>query len=69
MEPIFEALSFCAALHPDPNAPLLDEDLDDAVIDGGLDGQGDADGGEDDELDEVGRVRSNFVNDNRFAPY
>jgi chloride channel, nucleotide-sensitive, 1A len=68
VEPIFEALSLCAALHPDPNAPVLDEDLDDAVVDGGLDGQVDAAGG-DDEPDEVGRVRSDFVNDNRFAPY
>lgn len=26
-------------------------------------------GDEDQELSEVGRVRSNFVNDNRYAPY
>ena len=28
-----------------------------------------ADGEEDEELSEVGRVRSDFVNDTRYAPY
>ncbi|KAG8899833.1 hypothetical protein FRC00_000860 [Tulasnella sp. 408] len=71
VEKIFEALSHCAALHPDPN--------------GGNDGEGDFEGFEDDEalidadgeldeeeLSEVGRVRSDkFASseDNRYKPY
>ncbi|KAI0048954.1 hypothetical protein FA95DRAFT_1490055 [Auriscalpium vulgare] len=68
LEPIFEALSLCASLHPDPN--LSDDDdmgADDAFLDAsafevftGTEGE---------ELSEVGRVRSDFANDNRFAPY
>ncbi|KIO34402.1 hypothetical protein M407DRAFT_128113 [Tulasnella calospora MUT 4182] len=71
VEKIFEALSRCAALHPDPT--------------GGNDGEGDFDGFEDDdafidvdeelneeELSEVGRVRSDkFASseDSRYKPY
>lgn len=72
MERIFEALSHCAALHPDQN--------------GGVDtGEGDFEGFDDDEafmdgdeelneeeLSEVGRVRSDkFASseDSRFKPY
>lgn len=68
VEPIFEALSICAALHPDP-ADELDDD-DDAFID--VDGDSPFEtftGADGEELSEVGRVRSNFINDNRFAPY
>ncbi|KAI0346198.1 hypothetical protein BDW22DRAFT_1388162 [Trametopsis cervina] len=71
LEPIFESLSICAALHPDPADEDDMDDEDDAFIDGtdentpfetftGADGE---------ELSDVGRVRSNFINDNRFAPY
>lgn len=71
VEPIFEALSLCASLHPDPaDENGMDDDDDDAFVDvdenspfetfTGTDGE---------ELSEVGRVRSDFINDNRFAPY
>ena len=64
MDAIFEALSQCASLHPD--ADTLDE-VDDAFIDGSnfevFNGE------EEQELSEVGRVRSDFINDSRFAPY
>lgn len=68
MEPIFEALSQCASLHPDPHNDDED-DLDDAFIDvnGATFDTFTGDG--DEELSEVGRVRSDFINDNRFAPY
>lgn len=68
MEPIFEALSQCAALHPDPQN--LDDDMDDAFTDA-LDGSTfeTFTGDEEQELSEVGRVRSNFVNSSRYAPY
>lgn len=67
VEPIFEALSLCASLHPDP-ADDMDDDSDafisadaaDLEIFTGEDGQ---------ELSEVGRVRSNFQNDSRYQPY
>ncbi len=70
MEPIFEALSICAALHPDPaDADGMDDD-DDAFIDADENSPFETFTGADgEELSEVGRVRSNFVNDNRFAPY
>ncbi|KAL0954702.1 hypothetical protein HGRIS_003651 [Hohenbuehelia grisea] len=66
LEPIFEALSICAALHPDKFDS--DDEMDDAFIAGDspfevFTGDGD------EELSEVGRVRSDFVNDNRYAPY
>jgi nucleotide-sensitive chloride channel 1A len=58
-------MSCCAALHPDP-----DDDID---------GNGDAfidasnfevfNGDPNQELNEVGRVRSDFVDNNRYTPY
>jgi nucleotide-sensitive chloride channel 1A len=65
LAPIFEALSHCAALHPDLNDSNLDDDFDDAIVDG----DGNQDDEDPDELDEVGKVRSDFVNNSRFAPY
>ncbi|TFK40215.1 regulator of volume decrease after cellular swelling-domain-containing protein [Crucibulum laeve] len=66
LEPIFEALSQCASLHPDKHDD--EDDLDDAFIeDDGTFETFTGDG--DQELSEVGRVRSDFINDNRFAPY
>ena len=67
MESIFEALSYCAALHPDHGAEEQDDD--DAFIDPSTTNFETFNGGEDEELSEVGRVRSNFLNNNRFAPY
>lgn len=64
VEVIFDALSRCASLHPDPE--VLDEE--EAIV--GSDVNFDVfDGDEEQELSEVGRVRSDFVNDSRFAPY
>ena len=70
VEPIFEALSVCAALHPDP-ADEMDDNIDDeAFIDANEDSPFEVFTGSDgEELSEVGRVRSDFINDNRFAPY
>lgn len=70
MEPIFEALSICAALHPDTNISE-DEEMDDDNAFFNVDA---ADfqvfsGGEGEELSDVGRVRSDFINDARFKPY
>ena len=68
MDAIFEALSQCASLHPDKFSDD-DEDMDgDAFMDGSspfevFTGDGD------EELSEVGKVRSDFVNNNRFTPY
>lgn len=67
VEPIFEALSHCASLHPDPaDADDMDDDNDAFIDTNGLET---FDGDEDQELSEVGRVRSDFINDSRFAPY
>ncbi|KAF8968030.1 regulator of volume decrease after cellular swelling-domain-containing protein [Flammula alnicola] len=67
LEAIFEALSQCASLHPDPQGD--EDDLDEAFVD--LNGSPfeTFNGDENEELSEVGRVRSDFLNDNRFAPY
>jgi nucleotide-sensitive chloride channel 1A len=66
VESIFEAMSLCASLHPDPN--ISDEDdLDDAFMDESAFET--FTGEEGDELSEVGRVRSDFVNNSRYAPY
>ncbi|KAL1754627.1 regulator of volume decrease after cellular swelling-domain-containing protein [Schizophyllum commune] len=55
LEPIFEALSLCASLHPSPNDDE-DDAFDDALIDG-QEGQFETfTGGEDEELSEVGRA-------------
>ncbi|KAG7089626.1 hypothetical protein E1B28_011291 [Marasmius oreades] len=68
LEPIFEALSICAALHPDP--PASDDEGDEAFIDAPDDSQFEVfTGNEDQELSEVGRVRSDFISDNRYNPY
>ncbi|KAJ7352481.1 regulator of volume decrease after cellular swelling-domain-containing protein [Mycena albidolilacea] len=67
LEPIFDALSRCAALHPDKASASDEEDMDAFLAD-----DGDFEvftGDEEQELSEVGRVRSDFVNDNRYAPY
>jgi chloride channel, nucleotide-sensitive, 1A len=71
VEPIFEALSVCAALHPDPaDEDDMDDDDDDAFIDADENGPFEVfNGAEGEELSEVGRVRSDFANDTRFAPY
>ncbi|KAJ7242760.1 regulator of volume decrease after cellular swelling-domain-containing protein [Mycena haematopus] len=68
LEPIFEALSRCAALHPDKASASDDEDMD-AFIDADEGGFEVFTGDEEQELSEVGRVRSDFINDNRYAPY
>lgn len=67
LEPIFEALSLCASLHPDPNVSE-DDDFDDQVFVDTNSFQPFT-GEEGEELSEVGRVRSDFVNDSRYAPY
>ncbi|TFK82701.1 hypothetical protein K466DRAFT_603449 [Polyporus arcularius HHB13444] len=67
LEPIFESLSICASLHPDPNdADAMDDD-DDAFVDAGEFETFDGDA--DQELSEVGKVRSDFLNGNRYNPY
>ncbi len=67
VEPIFESLSICASLHPDPNdADAMDDD-DDAFVDAGEFETFDGDA--DQELSEVGKVRSDFLNGNRYNPY
>lgn len=67
VDAIFEALSYCASLHPDPAGDDDMDDDDDAFVDASAFETFNGDEGE--ELSEVGRVRSNFVNDNRYAPY
>ncbi|KAI0709861.1 regulator of volume decrease after cellular swelling-domain-containing protein [Earliella scabrosa] len=67
LEPIFESLSLCASLHPDPNEEDEMDDDDDAFVD-----QGEFEtfnGDADEELSEVGKVRSDFLNHSRFNPY
>ncbi|KAE9399261.1 hypothetical protein BT96DRAFT_957291 [Gymnopus androsaceus JB14] len=69
LEPIFEALSLCAALHPDPPGSDDEDDFDEALIDA-PDGSFEVfTGTEDEELSAVGRVRGDFINDNRYTPY
>jgi nucleotide-sensitive chloride channel 1A len=73
VDPIFEALSTCASLHPDHNLSD-DEEMDDsnAFINPDEPGAGPFEvftGDEGQELSEVGRVRSDFMNDARFRPY
>jgi nucleotide-sensitive chloride channel 1A len=58
-------MSSCAALHPDPEEEI-DEDGDAFIDASNFEAfNGDAD----EELSQVGRVRSDFVNDSRYAPY
>ena len=68
VDTIFEALSLCTALHPGPNVSRTDED-DQGLYSGDLSSFEAFTGGPEEELSEVGRVRSAFVNDHRFAPY
>jgi nucleotide-sensitive chloride channel 1A len=68
VEPIFEALSFCASLHPDPQVSD-DEDEDDTYIDADTTAFEVFTGEEGEELSEVGRVRSAPASDNRYQPY
>lgn len=69
MEYIFEALSLCASLHPDPADENGMDDDDDAFIDVDESPFETFNGADGEELSEVGRVRSNFINDSRYAPY
>ncbi|OAX36666.1 hypothetical protein K503DRAFT_793265 [Rhizopogon vinicolor AM-OR11-026] len=66
LELIFEAMSLCASLHPDPNVSE-DDDLDEAFVDESAFETFTGEEGE--ELSEVGRVRSDFVSNSRYAPY
>jgi chloride channel, nucleotide-sensitive, 1A len=68
VEPIFEALSTCASLHPDSQQSDGDDD-DDAFMDPDTTEFEVFTGDGDEELSEVGRVRSAPVNDNRYQPY
>ncbi|KAF8831391.1 hypothetical protein HHX47_DHR1000668 [Lentinula edodes] len=56
VDPIFEALSLCAALHPDPPGSDDEEDFDEAFIDAPDDTFEVFTGTEDEELSEVGRA-------------
>lgn len=67
VEPIFEAMSVCASLHPDPKMSEEAELDGDFVTDNGEFETFTGEEGE--ELSEVGRVRSDFVDNNRYAPY
>lgn len=80
VEPIFEALSQCAALHPDPDQSddelgvgmgMGGDDDDDAFVDADVEAvQAIAHTvGDEPELSEAGRVRSDFASDSRFRPY
>ncbi|KAI1797484.1 regulator of volume decrease after cellular swelling-domain-containing protein [Ganoderma leucocontextum] len=67
LEQIFESLSLCASLHPDPNEEDEMDDDDDAFVD--PDEFDTFNGDADQELSEVGKVRSDFLNNSRFNPY
>jgi chloride channel, nucleotide-sensitive, 1A len=69
VESMFEALSLCASLHPDPQEDMDDDD--DEIFLNGDEAAGFQvfTGDADQELSEVGRVRSDFINNNRFQPY
>ncbi|RPD75039.1 hypothetical protein L226DRAFT_534629 [Lentinus tigrinus ALCF2SS1-7] len=67
LEPIFEGLSLCASLHPDPNEEDEMDDDDDAFVDAGEFET--FNGDTDQELSEVGKVRSDFLNASRYNPY
>jgi chloride channel, nucleotide-sensitive, 1A len=70
VEPIFEALSTCASLHPDPQQSDDDGDGDDdAFIDPDTTEFEVFTGEGDEELSEIGRVRSAPFNDSRYQPY
>ncbi|PBK92648.1 hypothetical protein ARMGADRAFT_1013197 [Armillaria gallica] len=55
LDTIFKALSVCASLHPDEPSP---SDEDEAFVDA-----------DEVQVGEVGRVRSDFINDSRYQPY
>lgn len=67
VELIFESLSLCASLHPDPNEEDEMDDDDDAFVDPGEFETFEGDAGQ--ELSEVGKVRSDLLNNSRFNPY
>jgi nucleotide-sensitive chloride channel 1A len=54
-------------LHPD--AVVSEDDLDDAFVSTEDNAIPLFTGDEEEELSEIGRVRSDFFNDNRFMPY
>jgi Regulator of volume decrease after cellular swelling len=58
VEPIFDALSQCSSLHADKTDPNDDGSELDFPVDG-----------DDLELSDAGRVRSDSLNHNRYAPY
>lgn len=58
-------MSGCAALHPDPEDEVDGDD--DAFVDASSFEVFDGDA--DQELSQVGRVRSDLVSSNRYAPY
>jgi nucleotide-sensitive chloride channel 1A len=67
VDTIFEALSYCASLHPDK---FDDEGMDDGVMMADDNSPFEFFTGDgDEELSEVGKVRSDFINNNRFTPY
>jgi len=66
VDPIFEALSYCASLHPNPNMEDEYEDEDSYVNTDGFETFTGEDG---EELSDVGRVRSHSTNNNRYLPY
>jgi nucleotide-sensitive chloride channel 1A len=67
VDTIFELLSTCASLHPDP-ATASDDD--EAFMDPSTEAQFEVfDGTAGEELSEVGRVRSDYINNARYAPY
>ncbi|KAH9921312.1 regulator of volume decrease after cellular swelling-domain-containing protein [Fomitopsis serialis] len=68
LEPIFEALSLCASLHPDPaSANDMDEDGDDAFIDAGAFET--FNGDENEELSEVGRAALEHLESIIYDPW
>lgn len=69
VEPIFEALSYCASLHPDPHVSGDEDEDDDAFIDADTTAFEVFTGEEGEELSEVGRVRNTPINDARYQPY
>ena len=67
VDTIFEYLSTCASLHPDP---ATGSDDDEAFIDPSTEAQFDVfNGTADQELSEIGRVRSDYINNSRYTPY
>ena len=83
VDPIFEALSQCASLHPDPASPsspngfnfgdfITEDNLDEAFVDADVELiQEIMIGNENPEGEEAetGRVYSDYVNNSRYAPY